>query len=74
MDDGAALAERLGVVPVERMLRPGTKLLHALEPDEHWTVHPSGYGIVVVRTHAPPMWVRVVDGEVVKTVVESVNG
>lgn len=75
MDDGEQLAARIGVVPLEGIFsRPGTRFLHALEEDETWTVHPSGYGIIVARTHAPPLWVRIVDGEVVKTVIEPAHG
>lgn len=73
--EGAALAERLRVVPLEHVFsRPGTHFLHALEEGEQWMVHPSGYGIIVARPAALPMWIRVVDGAVVKTVIEPLHG
>lgn len=53
--------------------RPGTKFLRELAKDEHWIIHPSGNGIVVVHPDRPMVWVRIDDdGNVVEDVVRFV--
>jgi hypothetical protein len=46
----------------------GALLLHTLQPGEDWRAHPAG-GIIVVHPERDPLWVREVDGEVVKEVL-----
>lgn len=43
----------------------GAKVLHTLQEGEDWNLHPKG-GIIVVHPQREPVWVREVDGEIVR--------